>query len=218
MIALAEHYLPRLERAQRSMMLQTAIPPEVSALVDELADRLDAIATPWAYDAIDPYLGQSLLLAVLAGEKALRAPNEDDRRRRVRVALERVRQTLRDVTDEAPAAESAETKRVVRWLTDTLSVPQAEIATLLGVSTRTLQRWLSSDVPSPEGAEEARIRMVARTMAHLRHVFTGPGAVRWFMHPHPALDGRRPIDLLSDPLNAPKLVRLASRSRSTVAT
>jgi putative toxin-antitoxin system antitoxin component (TIGR02293 family) len=216
--ALAAQYLPRLEDAQRSMMLQRDIPPEVGELVDELAERLDAVATPSAYDSVDPYLGQTLLSALLASEKGLRASDEDDRRRRVRVALERVRQTLRDVADEAPAGESAETKRVVKWLAETLSVPQGDIATLLGVSARTLQRWLLAEGPSPEGADEARVRMVARTVAHLRHVFTGPGAVRWFMRPHPALDGRRPVDLLEDPLDAPKLVRLASRSRSTIAT
>jgi uncharacterized protein (DUF2384 family) len=200
------------------MLLEAVLPLAVEELVDELADRLDTVATPWAYDSIDPYLGQSLLAALLAGSKGLRAPNQDDRRRRVRLALERVRQTLRDIADEAPAADSAETKHVAQWLAETLSVPQTDIAGLLGVSTRTLQRWLSPDGPSPEGADEARVRMAARTVAHLRHVFTGPGVVRWFMRSHPGLGGRSPVELLQDPLQGPELIRLAARSRSTMAT
>jgi putative toxin-antitoxin system antitoxin component (TIGR02293 family) len=218
LVALARHYLPRVEETQRSMLLEHDVPPEAAELVDELAGRLDAVAQPHAYNAMDPYLGQSLLSALLAGEKGLRADNEDDRRRQVRLALERVRQTLRDVADEAPVAEGAPSKAVVRWLVDALAVPQDEVAKLLGVSPRTLKRWVADHGPAPDGGDETRVRVVARTIAHLRHVYTGPGAVRWFFRAHPALDGRRPVDLLDDALQAPALARLAARSRSTVAT
>lgn len=216
---LAERYLPQIEEAQRTMLLADAdVPHSVAELVDRLADYLEKYAVSWSYEAVDPYLAQALLAGLLTGEKGLRAESLDVQRRQVRLALERVRQTLRDVVDEAPAAESTPTKEVVAWLVSTLSVSQADIAELLGTSTRTLQRWLSPEGPTPEGKDEARIRMVARTVAHLRHVFTGPGVMQWFNRPHPALNGQAPAALLDDPLWAPALARLAARSRSTVAS
>lgn len=218
LLMLAERYLPILEDAQRAMLLTRAVPTEVEQLVDELSDRLDAVAAPFAREAIDPYLGQSLFSALLAGEKGLRTPNEDDRRRRVRLALERVRQILRDIADESASSESADVRELLQWLVDTVSVAQGDVARLLGVSPRQLQRWLSPSGPTPRGDDEARLRVVAKVVAHLRHVYTGPGAVRWFTREHPALSNGRPIDLLDDALEAPRLVRLAARSRSTIAT
>lgn len=214
LVDLASDYLPRVTDAQRLMMLEREIPAEVSQLVDELADRLTA---PTSYTAIDPYLSNSLLAALLAGEKGLRAANEDDRRSQVRIALEQVRQVLRDVADEAPVAESTDTATVVRFIDDTLSVPQHDVAELMGVHVRTLQRWLKGGA-MPEGDDEARVRMVAKTLAHLRHVYTAPGVVRWFSRPHAALGGRRPLELLDDPVEAAELVRVAAQSRSTVAS
>lgn len=218
LVLLAQHYLPLLEEAQDAMLLSDVVPTGVEQLVDELAERLDHVAAPWARDPVDPYLGQALLAALMAGEKGLRAENVDDRRRQVRLALERVRQTLRDVADEAPASDTADTKQVVAWLARALTVSRGDLAALAGVSPSTWSRWVSPAGPSPEGDDEARVRMIARTVAHLRHVYSAPGAVRWFARPHPALDGRRPQDLLDDPLEAPTLVRLAARSRSTTAT
>lgn len=214
LVELAADYLPRVTAAQQAMTLERGLPTAVYELVDELADRL---AAPSSYTAIDPYLRNNLLVALLAGEKSLRAANEDDRRSRVRIALEQVRQVLRDVSDEAPAAESADTAAVVRFIDDTLSVPQHDIAELLGVHVRTLQRWLKGEA-KPEGDDEARVRMVAKTLAHLRHMYTAPGVVRWFSRPHAALGGRPPIALLDDPVKASELVRVAAQSRSTVAS
>jgi hypothetical protein len=87
------------------------------------------------------------------------------------------------------------------------------VASLLGISPRQLQRWLSPDGPAPEGADAARVRMVAQVANQLRHVFTGPGVVRWFHRPHPRL-GRPPRDLLDDPLEIPTLLDLAVSARS----
>lgn len=215
---LAREVYPAVEHAQRTMMTATVVPDEVAELIDRVADTLGDSHASWGSDGVDPYLGQLLLVATLAGEKGLRDPNVDMQRRRVRLALERLRQTLRDIVDEAPADEDAPSKEVLQWLTEVLSVSQSELASLLAVSTRTLQRWLADGGPSPEGEDEMRMRMVARTVAHLRHVFTGPGVMRWFERPHPELGDRAPRELLEDPLRLPQLVRLASRSRSSIVT
>lgn len=58
----------------------------------------------------------------------------------------------------------------------------------------------------------------ARIVSHLRHVFTGPGVLRWFERPHPQLAGQTPQTLLSDPTEIPTLLRLASLSGSPLAS
>ena len=214
LLDLASHFLPRLDAVQRQMAVDPTIPVEAERLVDELSEQL---TTANAYLAFDPYLSNSLFVGLLAGEKGLRAENEDDRRRRLRLALEQVRHVLRDVLDERPAAEETDVLDVIRFVMDNSRVPQRDIAPLMGVHLRTLQRWISGEA-RPDGDDEARARMVARIFSHLRHVFTGPGAVRWFSRPHPGLDGEAPLTLLGDPVAAATLVHLAAGSRSTIAT
>lgn len=215
---LAQDLYARVDSAQRSMTTARTVPAEVALLIDDVADQLDRQLLPTGLDSVDPYLGQALFAAALAGEKGLRAADEEQRRQRVRLALERMRQALRDLVDEAPTHETVAAKSVAQWLDHVVSVPQAELAALLGVSPRTWQRWVSDAGRGPEGDDEARVRGVARVVAHLRHVFTGPGVLRWFERPHPELTGEPPKSLLADPLAVPELVRLASRTRSTMAT
>ncbi|MGH3524498.1 MAG: hypothetical protein ACRDU4_17155, partial [Mycobacterium sp.] len=87
---------------------------------------------------------------------------------------------------------------------------------LLGVSVRQLQRWLADDGPEPAADDAARIRVVGQVVNQLRHSFTGPGAVAWFDREHPVL-GRRPIELLDDPLAYPRLREAAAAARAMTA-
>ncbi len=96
---------------------------------------------------------------------------------------------------------------------------RSDIASDLRVAPRTLQRWLSpTDSAVPTGDDEARLRVVARIVGHLRHSFTGPGTFRWLERPHPELRGKTPLSLLGDESRFPELVRLAARARSMVAS
>lgn len=194
------------------------VPADVAALVDRLADLLGN-RPEMSLGDLDPYLGQHLLSATLLCDKGLRDDSVDERRRSVRLGIERLRHALRDVVADEPTNDVRDPKDVARWLVDTLAVPQARIAELLDVSPRTLQRWISTTDPaSPEADDLARLYVVARVAAHLRHVFTGPGVVKWFERPLPALGDVAPAKLLSDPLRLPELVHVASRSRSTIGT
>ena len=186
------------------------IPPEVAALVDGLGTALHADA-PESMD-VDPYLATALFAGALRATQALRTEDPVAARQHLRVALEQVRHALRDIDDEAPVAEQTGVAEVLRRLVEELGLPQPELAPLLGISTRQLQRWLSPAGPSPSGRDEARVRMVARLVNQLRHAFTAPGVPAWFLRPHPAL-GTRPLDLLADPLEYPRLLAAARGAR-----
>lgn len=135
------------------------------------------------------------------------------------MAIEHIRQTMRDMVEGRPVSEDRPAKLVARWLAATIEAPQTALADLVGTSARTWQRWVSpTDSAAPVGEEARRIRVVARVTVHLRHVLTGPGVIAWFNIPRKELGGLAPSDLLKQAEAAVQLERLASRARSMTAT
>lgn len=187
------------------------VPGEVESLIDDLDTKLHA-DTPLRLE-VDPYLSTTLFAGALRAVKALRHDDASERRRDVRIALEQLRHALRDIVDSSPFAADVPVRDVLVRLASSLNVPQADLADLLDVSTRQLQRWLSPDGPSLSGKDEARIRIVAQIVNQLRHTFTAPGVLAWFRRPHPHL-GKAPVELLDDPSSYPRLRDLAVASRS----
>jgi putative toxin-antitoxin system antitoxin component (TIGR02293 family) len=205
--------------AERNQQLagEAVISDDLRYFVDELADELVDLpeGTPLR---VDPYF---LLAAQRALIGSLRALDSDDpayARRQMRVRLEQLRQVYRDLAEGEVVYGERPPKEVAQWLVTVLEVAQARLAELVGVSPRTFQRWVSeTDRVSPEGEDARRLRIIAAAANHLRHVLTGPGVVGWFEQPSQALDGRRPIDLLADPIEAPRISTLAASARSFTA-
>jgi hypothetical protein len=197
--------------ATRALSRSADVPPQVEELVHALDARLHADA-PLRLE-IDPYLSTTLFAGALRAMKALRHDNPAEQRRDLRVALEHLRHALRDVVDGAPVAEDVPVRDVLFTLNTSLNAPQRDLAELLSVSTRQLQRWLDEHGPTPTGADEARIRVVAQIVNHLRHAFTAPGVLAWFWRTHPHL-GHPPAELLDDPISYPDLRALAAAARS----
>ena len=187
------------------------VPPEVSELVDRLDTILHAQA-PLSL-GVDPYLSTALFAGALRSMKALRHDNVMEQRRDLRVALEQVRHALRDIVDGHWASEGTPVQEVLGSLVAMLRLPQPEVARLLGISTRQLQRWLARDGAVPSGHEEARIRMVAQLVNQLRHVYTAQGVPAWFEYKGPGMDAT-PLELLADPINFPELSEAARGARS----
>ena len=202
--------LEQINEATAELRRSEQVPESVAQLVDDLDAKLHADA-PLRLD-VDPYLSTMLFAGALRAVKGLRHDSAKAQRRDVRIALEQVRHALRDIVDRAPAADDVPVREVLTTLSESVGVPQKELAELLGVSTRQLQRWLTGDV-TPVGDDEARIRIVAQIVNHLRHVFTAPGVVAWFVRVHPRLEAR-PIELLDEPAAYPELRGLAAASRS----
>lgn len=216
-ITAAGDLLVELDHSSHLLATSAVVPPEVEALVDSLDERVHARAPEVAFATVDPFLAEGLLGGVIVCLKALRHDDEVRARRDLRIGLEQVRQALRDALDEQAVHIDRTPKELVLWLADTTSVPQADLAEVLGVAPRTLQRWLASTDAGPRGDDAMRVQAVARVVSHLRHSFTGPGTLRWLQRPHPALGDAAPLTLLDDPGGIPAVVELAARARSMVA-
>lgn len=189
--------------------------PVVPSAIEELIDGFDVLLhaeAPLRLQA-DPYLTTMLFAAAFRAEKALRHDDADVQRREVRLALEQFRQALRDIITGRPFSADTPVREVLKNLAAVASVPQGELADLLDVSTRQLQRWLAADGPVPTGDDEARIRVVGQIVNHLRHAFTGPGVVAWFYRRHPGLRAK-PVTRLADPMAYPDLLGAAAGARA----
>jgi hypothetical protein len=206
--------LGRVNEATKLLQRSKTVPAEVAQLIDSFEPVLGA-ATPLRLEA-DPYLTTTLWAAAFRAEKALRRDNDEDQRRDVRIALEQFRHALRDITENRSYNDNAPVRDVLAQTVETLATPQKTLAHLLGVSVRQLQRWLALDGPEPAADDAARIRAVGQVVNQLRHTFTGPGVVAWFYREHPVL-GRRPVELLDDPLYFPRVLGAATAARAMTA-
>jgi hypothetical protein len=203
--------LAQVNDATKALQRSATVPEAVAQLVDSFDPALHASA-PLRLQA-DPYLATVLFAAAFRAEKALRHDDPEAQRRDLRIALEQFRHALRDIVSNRPVSADAPVRDVLAYTVATLSVPQKDIAEVLGVSTRQLQRWLSKDGPQPTGGDEARIRIVGQLANQLRHSFTGPGVVAWFYREHPVLH-MVPVKWLDDPLRYPALVGAATAARA----
>lgn len=206
--------LDQVDEATKLLRRSKTVPGQVAELIDSFQPALGA-ATPLRL-AADPYLTTTLWAAAYSAEKALRHDSDEERRRDVRVALEQVRHALRDIVENQPYNDDAPVGEVLARTAETLAAPQKTLADLLGVSVRQLQRWLAQDGSEPATDDAARIRVVGQVVNQLRHSFTGPGVVAWFTRKHPTL-GRRPTELLKDPLRYPQLLGAATAARAMTA-
>jgi uncharacterized protein (DUF2384 family) len=206
--------LAETDDATKLLQRSATVPEKVITLIDSLESELGA-ATPARLEA-DPYLTSALWSAAYRAQKALRHDNVAEQRRDVRVALEQFRHALRDIVENQPYNDGAAIRDVLARTAETVVAPQKNLAELLGVSVRQLQRWLAADGSEPAGDDAARIRAVAQVVNQLRHTFTGPGVLAWFYRRHPVL-GERPVDLLNDPLRYPEVLSAATGARATTA-
>jgi uncharacterized protein (DUF2384 family) len=204
------------EIAHRNLLLARTeeIPDDLHFFIDDLADQLINLPDTAAL-RVDPYLLVAAQRALIGSLRALDIEDASVARGQMRIRLEQLRQVYRDLAEGEAVYEDQSAKQVAAWLADVLDVSQARIAELLGISSRTFQRWVSEKDPvQPEGEDARRVRVIARAANHLRHVLTGPGVVRWFEAPNSQLEGARPLDLLDDPDAAVRLATVAASARS----
>lgn len=210
--------LAELNNATARLASSREADEEVTFAVHRLAQTLSETNPEWLGGS-DPYLVQAFLLGAVACADANSIGDGAKKRQQLRIPLERTRQALRDLLAERSVAQDEPAKQVVRWMVEVSQVPQHELADLIGVSPRTFQRWVSpAESAAPSGAEETRVRTLARTIDQLRWSMTPAGVVRWLQRPHPMLDGKAPIALLDEPGAYADLPRLGATARAMVAS
>lgn len=207
-----------IQRLNDRLAGERTIPGDVAAAVREIAAAVDQTNLPH-WEAIDPHHALIVLRSAVSAQRAIEEPESPAARDQLRIALEGMRQSLASIAEREPVGDERSPKEIVQWLADRTEVPQARIAELLGVSARQLQRWVSpGESAQPEADDARKVRLVARLVNELRFVLTPAGTVEWFGWPRSDLAGRRPADLLDDPMQEPMLALLASSMRSTFAS
>jgi putative toxin-antitoxin system antitoxin component (TIGR02293 family) len=159
------------------------VEPALGAVLDSAIDIVPPVARRLA--AAHQRLGW-LLRSATAGAEIEDTAIDD---------LETVLECLLAYAEGIPVGADRSPAQLLGWLAETLGASQAAIAHTVGVSLRTLQRWLQGDArPGPD--EAARIRRLARVVNEARFALTPEGVIAWLDRSTPHLDGRTPADLI----------------------
>lgn len=134
---------------------------------------------------------------------------------RALIEAEAVRHVVRDLLDEQPPVELRDEGATIRMLEAWLpSLSVGQLSELTDVSVRQLQRRRRDG----GGVTSARLQLVARLIATLRHAWTDRGVLAWFAKPHPELNGKAPMELLNDSERERDLLLLARAGRAQGAS
>ena len=210
-----------LGEANRRLAREPIPPPSVVELLDQLSDDIGSTDQS-ELSGVSTEDWIALQSAALRTQRALRQLDDDrELRRQLRLLIDELQARLFRLAEKKSVSEDEPVKDVVRWLDRIVSLSQQRKADLLGASERTYQRWISEAESSrPEGAEERRVRLIARAVNDLRFLFTAAGAAEWLEHENARLDGQTPLRLLSagDPEQAQRVFEIIASARAGAAT
>jgi hypothetical protein len=206
----------QLAELNKTLAQSAEVPEGVLGFVHDLAETV-ADLDERDFGAVDPYLVIALQKAALKAQLVL-GEADPERRRELRLRIEQMRHVFRDIASEEPVSDERSGKELARWLVESVHVPQLQLAELLDVDRRTLQRWISTKEPAaPAGEDERRLRVVARVVNQLRYALTPAGVIGWFERARPELDDQAPRTLLPEADALPRLQALATGLRTSVA-
>jgi hypothetical protein len=206
-----------LRDASAAVAERDEIPVGVRELLRSLAEELrDMDRDDWE-ETIDPYLLVELEQVALSALLTLDEPDEEAQLEGAELALESMREIFGDIEEGAAVGDERTGRELARWLKQRTGASNKELAAVLRISDRKLERWFSG-ASEPAGEDEVRLRLAARIVNQLQHGMTGYGALRWLNRPFRELGGRRPADLLEAPEHASRLLTLAAQARRSDAS
>lgn len=183
-------------------LASTASPPQetvdssYSDRFEETSRRLFRLHDGLHADDFDDRAVAEFRGLIIDGLKTLERDDEAplDKLNDVLIRAEAMRHLLRDAIDGHVEGSQDSTRAIVGQLQEWLPrVSQAELAELVGVSTRQYQRWAKLDADPSR-----RARLVVRLVALLKRSWSPEGVIAWFERPRPELDNARPLDVLDD--------------------
>ncbi|MGI9187406.1 MAG: antitoxin Xre/MbcA/ParS toxin-binding domain-containing protein [Gaiellales bacterium] len=157
---------------------------------------------------------QELLLEVLTLEADIEADeNGLDLDWHVRENLDRISQIVELLRRNHEHAALDDAPTAARFVVAELAGARDEdIAEICGVETRTIRNWRKHQ-PGTIRVNGDRVVLAAQLVYDLRGTITAPGIARWFRRPRHQLDGRTPLDLMSENIDtAAEPLRDLSRS------
>lgn len=193
-----------LEEAARTGALDVEVLERTTETFEEMARRLNESLPP----QVDAHTADEIRRRLLSVLTHRGEGSNLDVADHVLMEMEAVRHVLRDLLQEQPPIELRDAGRIVALLEEWLpSVSVAQLARLLGLSGRQLQRYRREG-----GTASARAQLVARLVAILRHAWTGEGVAAWFDRGRRDLAGATPMDLLDEPGANERALVLAARA------
>jgi hypothetical protein len=127
------------------------------------------------------------------------------------VHAEAVRHIVRDALDGQPDGAQSDARDLLNGVENRLpGVTRRELAQLIGVGERQMQRLAKGDGNRPS----RRLELVARLVALLGRAWTPAGAVAWFYRERKDLDDKTPIEVIEDPNYERSLMLAARRGRA----
>jgi uncharacterized protein (DUF2384 family) len=195
-----------LEVAARNQALDVDVIERFDATARETVARVNQKLPPQVdADARDEIRRRLIYLVTLRPEGGLLPLDVADH---ALLEMEAIRHVMRDLLQEQPPAELLDAASVIQLLEQWLpSLPVKNLALLLGLSERALQRRRH------EGQSTHRMQVVTRLVATLRHAWTNEGVFAWFTRPREDLEGAAPLDLLDDAANERALILAARAGR-----
>lgn len=200
------HLQSVLETAAQSRALDRESIDRLSTTAHDIVARVNAHLPPQVdVDARDEIRRRLIELLTLHPEQGQHLDLAD----RALIEAEAVRHIMRDLLQEQPPVELRDAAAVVKLLEQWLpGLTVQQIAELLGISTRQLQRRRQEG-----GSGGSRMQIVARLVAILRHGWTDQGVYAWFHRQRRELEGHAPIELLDDPASERGLLLAARAGR-----
>lgn len=195
---------------------------EVTAPVDpalmerfkETAQRLSSRVHKEVPPDIDPEALAEIRGHIIEGLEALIDLDEDRPLNSIDsfiVHAEAVRHIVRDALDGQPLGDESDARELLEGLLRQLpGISRKELAALIGLSERQVQRILKSGHRAPS----RRLQLIARLVVLLGRAWTSAGVLAWFYRSRDELDGHAPVDVLDDPDYERALLLAARRGRA----